>query len=108
MAIELNKDNFEKEVKKSSTPVIVDFWAGWCGPCMALAPVFEELGKEYTGKLKFAKANVEENQDLASEFGVRGIPCMIIFNKGEEADRIVGSMPKEALKEKIDKILKEL
>ena len=106
--LEITKNNFEKEVKASKTPVIVDFWASWCGPCMNLAPVFEELSKDYTGKIKFAKANVEENQDLAGEFGVRGIPCLIVFNKGEEVDRIVGSMPKEALKEKIDDILKNI
>jgi len=103
--LELTKDNFEKEMKNSDTPVIVDFWASWCGPCMNLAPIFEETSKDYTGKLKFAKVNVESSQDLAGEFGVRGIPCMIVFNKGEEVDRIVGSMEKDALKEKIDHIL---
>ena len=103
--LELTKNNFEKEVKNSDTPVIVDFWASWCGPCMAMAPTFEELSKEYEGKLKFAKLNVEDNQDIAGQFSIRGIPCLVVFNKGEEADRIIGSMPKEALKEKIDDIL---
>ncbi|MBW3004998.1 thioredoxin [Candidatus Woesearchaeota archaeon] len=103
--LEITKENFDKEVKEAETPVIVDFWASWCGPCMNLAPIFEETSKDYKGKLKFAKANVEENQDLAGEFGVRGIPCLIVFNKGEEVDRIVGSMEKDALKEKIDAIL---
>ncbi|MBW2986391.1 thioredoxin [Candidatus Woesearchaeota archaeon] len=103
--LELNKDNFEKEVKQAETPVIVDFWASWCGPCMNLAPIFEEVSKDYEGKLKFAKVNVEENQELAGEFSVRGIPCLIVFNKGEEVDRIVGSLEKDALKEKIDEIL---
>jgi len=106
--LELKKDNFEAEVKKADTPVIVDFWASWCGPCMNLAPIFEETSKDYEGKLKFAKVNVEENQDLAGEFNVRGIPCLIVFNKGEEVDRIVGSMEKDALKEKIDSILSNL
>ena len=103
--LELTKNNFEKEVKNSDTPVIVDFWASWCGPCMNLAPIFEETSKDYSGKLKFAKLNVEENSDLSGEFGVRGIPCLIVFNKGKEVDRIVGSMEKDALKEKIDAIL---
>ena len=106
--LELKKDNFETEVKKSDIPVIVDFWASWCGPCMNFAPVFEETSKEYSGKLKFAKVNVEENQDLAGEFNVRGIPCLIIFNKGEEVERLVGSMEKDSLKEKIDGILSNL
>jgi len=104
--LELNKDNFEKEVKESDKPIIVDYFATWCGPCMAMAPVFEELSKDYEGKLKFAKLNVEDNQELAGQFNIRGIPCLVMFNKGEEVDRIVGSLPKEALKEKIDEILK--
>jgi thioredoxin 1 len=106
--LELNKDNFEKEVKKSDTPVIVDFWASWCGPCMNLAPIFEEISKGYKGKLKFAKVNVEENQELAGEFSVRGIPCLIVFNKGEEVERIVGALPKDSLKEQIDGILNDI
>lgn len=108
MVIELNKETFKKEVLQSDKPVIVDYFATWCGPCMNLAPIFEEVSKEYSGKLKFAKVNVEENQDLASEFNVRGIPCLIIFNKGEEVDRIVGSLQKETLKEKIDEILGQI
>ena len=106
--LELNKDNFEKEVKKAETPVIVDFWASWCGPCMNLAPIFEEVSKDYEGKLKFAKVSVEENQEIAGEFSVRGIPCLIVFNKGKEVDRIVGSLEKDALKEKIDQILGQI
>jgi thioredoxin 1 len=106
--LEVTKNNFEKEVKNADTPVILDFWAAWCGPCMNLAPIFEETSKDYEGKLKFAKVNVEDNQDLAGEHGVRGIPCLIVFNKGEEVDRIVGSLPKDALKEKIDEILKKI
>ncbi|MBD3304516.1 thioredoxin [Candidatus Woesearchaeota archaeon] len=105
---EITKENFDKEVKQSDTPVIVDFWASWCGPCMAMAPIFEETSKDYKGKLQFAKVNVEKNQDLAGEFSVRGIPCLIVFNKGEEVDRIVGSMEKDALKEKIDAILEKI
>ena len=108
MVIELNKETFKKEVLQSDKPVIVDYFATWCGPCMNLAPIFEETSKDYEGKLKFAKVNVEENQDLAGQFNVRGIPCLIVFNKGEEVDRIVGSLQKEALKEKIDEILGQI
>ncbi|MBW3018248.1 thioredoxin [Candidatus Woesearchaeota archaeon] len=106
--LELTKDNFEKEVKESDKPVIVDFWASWCGPCMNLAPIFEEISKELGDKMKFAKVNVEDNQDLAGEHQVRGIPCLIIFNKGEEVERIIGFSEKEALKEKIEEIIKGL
>lgn len=105
MVNELNKENFENEVLKNDIPVIVDFWASWCGPCKMMGPVFEEISKEYEGKLKFAKVNVEENQDLASENNVMGIPCLIIFNEGKEFDRIVGYAPRDELKNKIDEIL---
>lgn len=103
--LEINKDNFEEEVVNSDTPVIVDFWAEWCPPCKMLGPVFEELSKEYEGKLKFAKVNVDGNQDLAGRFEVRGIPTLILFKEGKEVDRVSGFMPKEQLKEKIDEIL---
>ena len=103
--LNLNKENFEKEVTKSDIPVIVDFWAEWCGPCKMLGPVFEEVSKEYEGKLKFAKLNTEEQSDIASEHGVMSIPTMIIFKEGKEADRIVGAMPKDTLKAEIDKRL---
>ena len=105
MVMELNKENFGKEVKESETPVIVDFWASWCGPCKMMAPVFEEVSKDYEGKLKFAKVNTEENQELASENGIMSIPCLVIFKDGKEADRIVGAMPKDTLKQEIDKRL---
>ena len=103
--IQLNVANFQKEVTESKTPVIIDFWAPWCGPCRMMAPVFEELSKEYAGKLKFVKMNTEENHVLAQQYQIMGIPCLIIVSKGAEVDRIVGFAQKAALKEQIDKIL---
>lgn len=106
--LNIDKNNFEKEVKKSDLPVIMDFWAPWCGPCKMMGPVFEELSKEYGSKLKFGKVNTDEDQELAGKFGIQGIPCLIIMKKGEEIDRIVGFASKENLKSKIDEILSNL
>ena len=108
MVQELNATTFQSDVLKSKLPVIVDFWAEWCGPCKMMAPVFEEVSKEYSGKLNFAKLNTEQFGEIAAESGVTGIPCLIIFHKGEEADRIVGFMPKPMLMQKIDEILRKL
>ncbi|MGM5484838.1 MAG: thioredoxin [Nanobdellota archaeon] len=106
--VKVGKDNFDKEVKQSDLPVVVDFWAEWCGPCKEMGPVFEEISSDYEGKLKFAKVNVEENQQIASDVGIMGIPCLIIFNEGEEVDRITGFSPKDVLKKKIDEILNKI
>jgi thioredoxin 1 len=101
----VNQDNYQGEVESADLPVIMDFWAEWCGPCQMMGPVFEELSEEYSGRLKFVKINVGEAQELASKFGVRGIPTLVIVKGGEEASRIVGFLQKEELKAKIDEAL---
>ena len=108
MLTNVTSENFNEEVRDSNIPVIADFWAGWCAPCMMMGPVFEELSNDYEGKLKFAKINTEAEQELAGSMGIMGIPCLIVFDKGEEVDRIVGYAPKEVLKEKIDAILSKI
>jgi thioredoxin 1 len=108
MVVELKEESWEQEVVKSELPVIVDFWASWCGPCKMLTPVFEEVSKDYEGKLKFAKVSTEEFPNVAQQNNITGIPCLIIFKDGKEVDRIVGFNPAPALKQKIDAILKDI
>lgn len=103
--IELNETNFEKEVLKSAIPVLVDFWAPWCGPCGIVGPILEKLSNEFTNKLKFTKMNVDRNAEIGLKFDVRGIPCMIIFSKGKESNRIIGAYPEAELRKRIDLIL---
>lgn len=101
----LTDANFDSEIKKATAPMLVDFWAPWCGPCKAVAPVLEELADEYQGRIIIAKMNVDENQATPARFGVRSIPNMVIIKNGEEAGRIVGSRPKSDLKAALDPLL---
>ncbi len=102
---ELTKDNFEKEVMHSKTQVLVDFWAPWCGPCRLVGPVLDKISSEYATKLVFSKLNVDDSQEIAAKFDVRGIPCMIVFKDGKEVDRIIGAYSEQQLRSKIDLIL---
>lgn len=108
MSIEITEENFEKEVEKSDIPVIIDFFADWCGPCQMMKPVFEKLSEGYKGKLKFGKVNTEISPEIAQKYGIQGIPCLIIVKKGKEVDRIVGFSNESMLKQKIDSILNEM
>lgn len=105
MVLELTNETFETEVLKSKKPVIVDFWASWCGPCKMMAPIFEEISKEMKDKLKFAKISTQDYPEVATTQTITGIPCLIIYKDGKELDRIVGLMQKDQLKENIKKIL---
>jgi len=106
--LDVTSETFGKEVLESKIPVLVDFWAPWCGPCRIVGPVLEKISGEYTAKLKFAKLNVDENQELAAKHDVRGIPCMIIFSGGREIDRIIGAYPEAQLRSKIDLALTKI
>jgi len=97
--------DFESKVVKSETPVLVDFWAPWCGPCRAIAPMVEELAGEYEGKVSFAKLNTDDNQRTAMKFGVMAIPTLIMFRGGNEVARITGVQPKTSLKRTIDGVV---
>jgi thioredoxin 1 len=104
-AIAVTEQTFEGEVLKSPIPVLVDFWATWCGPCKMIAPILEDLAGEYQGKLKVLKLDVDENGGVAAKYSVMSIPTLGIFSKGELIERIVGYMPKEQLKKRIDTAL---
>ncbi len=99
------EDNFQKAVLQSKLPVLVDFWATWCAPCLAAAPILEELAKEYDGKVDFAKVNVDGNTSLAAKYGIAAIPTMLIFKDGQPAQQVVGLKPKKELKKILDGLL---
>jgi len=99
--VEVVDTNFEEEVLKSDLPVLVDFWAPWCGPCAMVAPTVEEIAKEYEGKLKVCKLNVDEAPETSTKYGIMSIPTLAIFKDGERVDSIVGALPKEPIVEKI-------
>jgi len=101
--IPLTEDNFEKEVLKSDKPVLVDFWAGWCSPCLIVAPSVEEIAAEYEGKLKVGKVNVDENRGTAASYGIRSIPTLMVFKNGKVVDSVIGALPKGDIVKIVDK-----
>ena len=96
---------FKREVLQAETPVLVDFWADWCGPCHVIAPALDELADEYEGKVKFVKIDTEENFDTMSEYGIRGLPTLLIFKDGERVDQVVGAVAKAQVKQTLEKVL---
>ncbi|MBU0516015.1 MAG: thioredoxin [Proteobacteria bacterium] len=103
--LHISDDQFDAEVLKSDVPAMVDFWAAWCGPCRAIAPVVEELADDYVGRVKFTKMNVDENPKTPSQFGIRSIPTLIFFKDGQKADQIVGAVGKAHIEEVLKRLL---
>jgi len=102
MALEINDANFQSLVKDSDKPVLVDFWAPWCGPCRTIAPIIDELHSEMKGKAVVGKVNVDENTEVPVEYGIRNIPTLLIFKNGEVVDKVVGVVPKQQLIDKLE------
>ncbi len=103
--IEITDSSFEEEVIKSDTPVLVDFWAEWCGPCKMIAPLVDELAEEFDGQVKFTKLDIDSNPMTAPKFGIRGIPTLLIFSDGKVAKQVVGAVPKAVLKKNIEEAM---
>jgi len=104
LILALTKESFAQQVLQSPVPVLVDFWAEWCGPCKMISPLLDELADEYDGKVKIGKVNIDEQQALAAEYGVRAIPTLLLFNKGQVADQIVGARSKRDFKTSLDRV----
>ena len=102
--VTLSEANFSEQVLKSATPVLVDFWAEWCGPCKMIAPILDELADEYEGKVIIGKVNIDDHQGIAAEYGVRAIPTLLVFKDGQVADQIVGARGKRDLKASLDRV----
>ncbi len=105
---EVSDAEFEQSVLKSDTPVLVDFWAAWCGPCRALAPIVDQVATEYQGKLKVMKMDVDRNNATPGRYGIRGIPALLLFKDGKIADQIVGFVPKDTIDKSVTKVLAEV
>lgn len=103
--LEITDQNFDSDVLQSKTPVVIDFWAEWCGPCKTIAPVIDELADEYLGKVKFGKVNVDFNQQTAMKYGIRSIPSLLIFKDGSVVNQIIGSVPKDSIVKLLEETL---
>ena len=105
MTLAVTETTFEEEILKSEIPVLVDFWAEWCGPCRMISPIVEELGKDYEGKLKVAKVDVQNNNNIAAMYGIMSIPALLFFKNGEVVDQIIGAVPRKVVEDRLIRVL---